>query len=1099
MKLQQAKDVLEHWDNVAPSTKGCYSSRIAMWIHYCNTYCNGDDRVDEKRLADYVEWLVSSGAAERIRQGATHVQQVLRNQLQGVICYWRIQNRNNSNVRDPRLEPLFVEKWQHIAMRFPRPRHARRTEPIYGTQKMTTPPRGTMDTKPQIPSTVSHIGYMSDNSPPHMQAMGMRHAPLPLNGMPPRSIVPSSAISSSAGRHPQHADSAHAGYLQPGARQQYQHGPAYGPPPMGRRMAPDHPYANGNPGYPQNMQSRIQPPPTSLAPLASRPQTEHSGRPAHLASIQSLAPQHDPSKSTARPISQQQMTVNESSDAQNMPRPGSRQSLLSENGAQQVHVGHKSDNALYSRAASMGVSSQLDATLVSAPASPKPKAHIEPTRPGVVPEELPVWEGDAAPEGFLLNANEALALGIRLLGAKESVKTQVHAHTMLGLAAWIPAAARSALTLADLSIDEAFNAESKADAENSAADTTDADTKQQPLKAIAIALRPTDKTAKNGKAVALRHANPFLCSWGTLALWLFSRWHVANEATPDFSTADWQSQRLFSGIAAEADFQPLVDSAISEISNDKIDGTLAMSDISFFFAEAFGLVKPTAAGIKGLGTVDAVNRQKLLPEVALAIARVNAGFSANSAEPAQTPKRFDVMPPPSLLKEVFPWLKTVLIDAFRQNTNNDDVQAARRILQVLRELRVVLLQDVAFLMEIPALSEVVKANPLFEHALFTSTEFSAFREEMRNVIGEAGIKSMDDMCIKALQWVDERKNEMPEGANDRMKPTAPILPSPVQTPALPSIEQMDLAGERKRQRELEGRASSSEPHKMLGSNDEAGLSPKRIRSDHGATTNGSSGRIFGDFANATTAVSPLTTPQIAAQSLPASGNAARALDDLRNENDDLKAQLRRLEWVLSQHKAEVRMWMGKVEKSVREISLSTRPSITPPTEQLRHHYPGAGASGHPGMNAPTATSQRSQLVSQMPAQSHEMSPQPQRYSDGLYRAPSAQGSVSTRLMGPPTVREGMVPYERPMHSHVDYRAADPTIPSPRNHNYGSQLPPGPEYADSRYANQYGGAPQYAPGNNYEHPERAWYPKSREPAYPTSQPPSMRGMHPQGPY
>ncbi|KAJ2133683.1 hypothetical protein IW136_004916, partial [Coemansia sp. RSA 678] len=305
-------------------------------------------------------------------------------------------------------------------------------------------------------------------------------------------------------------------------------------------------------------------------------------------------------------------------------------------------------------------------------------------------------------------------------------------------------------------------------------------------------------------------------------------WHVANEATPDFSTAEWQSQRLFSGIAAEADFQPLVDSAISEISNDKIDGTLAMSDISFFFAGAFGLVKPTAAGIKGLGTVDAVNTQTLLPEVALAIARINAGFSANSAEPTQTPKRFDVMPPQSLLKEVFPWVKTVLIDAFRQN-NNADVQAAQRILKVLRELRVVLLQDVAFFMEIPSLSEILKANPMFEHALFTSAEFSAFREKMRNAISEAEIKSTDDLCNRALQWVDERKNEMPEGDNDRMKPTAPILPSPVQTPALPSIEQMDLDSERKRQRELEVRISSSEPRKMLSSNDEAGLSPKRMR------------------------------------------------------------------------------------------------------------------------------------------------------------------------------------------------------------------------------------------------------------------------------
>ncbi|KAJ2099783.1 hypothetical protein IW146_009704, partial [Coemansia sp. RSA 922] len=134
LELQKAKDELEGCTFVSPSTKGCYSSRIALWIHYCNQCCGGDDKVTDSRLADYVEWMVSSGSAERIRQGQTHIQQVLRNQLQGVLCYWRIQNDDRADVPDPRRSNIFLTKWQAIVQRYPRPRQSRRSEPIYGTQ-----------------------------------------------------------------------------------------------------------------------------------------------------------------------------------------------------------------------------------------------------------------------------------------------------------------------------------------------------------------------------------------------------------------------------------------------------------------------------------------------------------------------------------------------------------------------------------------------------------------------------------------------------------------------------------------------------------------------------------------------------------------------------------------------------------------------------------------------------------------------------------------------------------------------------------------------------------------------------------------------------
>ncbi|KAJ2790240.1 hypothetical protein H4R20_007044, partial [Coemansia guatemalensis] len=258
VELQKAKDVLDACDFVSPSTKSCYSSRIAMWIHYSNMYCRGDDHVTERRLADYVEWMVSSGAAERIRQGVTHIQQVLRNQLQGVLCYWRIQNGGRSNITDPRLGPIFIEKWQQIAMRFPRPRQARRTEPIYGTNKA---PGSALneDIKQHAPGTATHVSQIG-GSPYGNQGNGMRMqhlAPRDHAGHP-ASLAPN--IAPNGAPMPRHVPTAPGapptGYAQgmPPAQQQFPTGPVgdarmYEHQPYPR----SHYYADRDARYPQDM------------------------------------------------------------------------------------------------------------------------------------------------------------------------------------------------------------------------------------------------------------------------------------------------------------------------------------------------------------------------------------------------------------------------------------------------------------------------------------------------------------------------------------------------------------------------------------------------------------------------------------------------------------------------------------------------------------------------------------------------------------------------------------------------------------------------------------------------------------------------------
>ncbi|KAJ2256491.1 hypothetical protein GGI13_001173 [Coemansia sp. RSA 455] len=170
-ELQTAKDKLENCAFISPETKGCYYSRIALWIHYCNEHYGVDnDKVTDSRLADYVEWMVSSGYAERICQEKNnrveesdieeesdmgeesdieeesdmgeesdmedveyvmHIQQVLRNELQGVMCYWRIQNNDPKDIPDPRRSAVFLTKWKDIIQRYPYERKPRHSESVY--------------------------------------------------------------------------------------------------------------------------------------------------------------------------------------------------------------------------------------------------------------------------------------------------------------------------------------------------------------------------------------------------------------------------------------------------------------------------------------------------------------------------------------------------------------------------------------------------------------------------------------------------------------------------------------------------------------------------------------------------------------------------------------------------------------------------------------------------------------------------------------------------------------------------------------------------------------------------------------------------------
>ncbi|KAJ2484620.1 hypothetical protein IWW37_006128, partial [Coemansia sp. RSA 2050] len=81
---------------------------------------------------DYFEWLVDSGVADSIRPDGLHMRHALQNELQGVWCYWRIQNVGIASALDPRKSQVFLTKWQRIIQRYPHERQPRRNKAIYG-------------------------------------------------------------------------------------------------------------------------------------------------------------------------------------------------------------------------------------------------------------------------------------------------------------------------------------------------------------------------------------------------------------------------------------------------------------------------------------------------------------------------------------------------------------------------------------------------------------------------------------------------------------------------------------------------------------------------------------------------------------------------------------------------------------------------------------------------------------------------------------------------------------------------------------------------------------------------------------------------------
>ncbi|KAJ2747219.1 hypothetical protein GGI20_000740 [Coemansia sp. BCRC 34301] len=457
-----------------------------------------------------------------------------------------------------------------------------------------------------------------------------------------------------------------------------------------------------------------------------------------------------------------------------------------------------------------------------------------------------------------------------------------------------------------------------------------------------------------------------------------------------------------------------------------------MSDSGYFYADAFKLTRPSACGIKGLSCVNAIDTDTLLPEISIALIKANAGYSPTIKEPVKAPARFGVIPSQALQREIFPWIRPLMCAILQQGNNNSEVLVATRFMRMLKKLRMVLLQDIAFLMEVPLLTGSFQTHRTFENKIFTSEGFLAYRAEMRNALSNTEIREMESYCISTQRWVKGRKQALPRGDQQRLKPTIErllqpdfvpppfsnnivaanmVLPSPTLPNGAPSLGpapsstgypegNMGLKrthGEPHSQspgalHSIEYRADSSAPMlitKRARHGPELAKVAMQMHPDEGAV----------DMSEAEAKEVVVTEEQPLARVM-------ATIDELRMENDDLRYQMRRIESTLAQQRNEVRSWMGKVEMAIQgRLQASARPrSVSPDNESAGQYYPGAAArAGQPHLTPvhsrqPAYQSQASSQQ-QMYHARQQVRPPPQLPSQQAQRA-YADGRYQQQAVGP---------------------------------------------------------------------------------------------------
>ncbi|MEA2203145.1 MAG: hypothetical protein QOI89_3920 [Solirubrobacteraceae bacterium] len=232
-----------------------------------------------------------------------------------------------------------------------------------------------------------------------------------------------------------------------------------------------------------------------------------------------------------------------------------------------------------------------------------------------------------------------------------------------------------------------------------------------PTPCHAVVLQTTNgKTNRNGKKNymgAMRHKDPYLCTMGALAQYLFWRWHISGELQPSFKRRkDWYNTKLLVGddkdteIAYNTQYTETW-KAFAAAGINSVQKTHVMRGAGARAAELHGVSEQqiNRAGLWSRSSMTSA----YLTGLPLKFLRKMAGFTAS--EGSYHIARAGHQPPAGLLLQVWPWIEEwdrrfaarAEKRRWKEGGLDDEDLAGAGFLQLMKQLREVLLQDLAVL------------------------------------------------------------------------------------------------------------------------------------------------------------------------------------------------------------------------------------------------------------------------------------------------------------------------------------------------------------------------------------------------------------------
>ena len=234
------------------------------------------------------------------------------------------------------------------------------------------------------------------------------------------------------------------------------------------------------------------------------------------------------------------------------------------------------------------------------------------------------------------------------------------------------------------------------------------------------------KTIKDGEknfTFSMRNKLPEFCALGALGFYFFYRWHLSGESFPCFdSNKDWYDIKVIQGkgkltdeISYSAHRQGIKEGIqFAKIGSSKI--THIMRGSGARMAEIGGALPHEIMKLGLWNSNLSVLEKTYLGDIPVPAVKVQAGFTREVGSVFLPRSQFE--PPDELMKLIFPWVESVIQD-LEQKKRKD--LSTSGFLQLLKRLRVIILQDACFLVE------KFPKSAVWRHPVFSSTEFERYR------------------------------------------------------------------------------------------------------------------------------------------------------------------------------------------------------------------------------------------------------------------------------------------------------------------------------------------------------------------------------------